>query len=321
LLQVLRGGAPGINATDDGATRLQPSPKPELAGAGRLLAAPTPPELVVAEKLAHAAPSDAPSLIVKAHATANPTTANAGKQEPHIGLQDPHATNVLATQEQQQVPQFKDVVKDMVSPTPVERMVKHFAQVLRTAEVVPSGGVVVKLAPQPMRKSANGAEPSISSKVAAGAARKEQRTIVQSAATKLAASDEQTHAGTTAHTRAKVTRATVQSAAKEVAEQLAVAEAAQEKARVLDRKAAEQRANATVLAKFTTQEALNAGAAAAHKKASDLLQRISRLEDSAERAQIRSSALHSKAKLETEEASELMMVADHALNQAPPKFT
>jgi len=158
------------------------------------------------------------------------------------------------------------VAREPIKITPVERMVKHFAQVLRTAEVVP-----LREQPQKLAKKAPKTK----------------------------------------------NRATVQSAAKEVAEQLFIAEAAQGRARVLDQNAAEARANATVLAKLTTQEALNAGAAAAHKKADALLAKIAKLEDQAERAEVRSAALHSKAKLETEEATELMAVADKALNHAP----
>jgi hypothetical protein len=148
-------------------------------------------------------------------------------------------------------------------PAPVERMAKHFAQVLGSAEVLPIRA-------------------------------KAQR---QSAAS------------------ARVT----QSAAKEVAEQLVVAESAEAAARILDRRAAEQQANATVLAKAATQESMNVAREAAHRKAHELLDEISTLEDQAESAEVHSAALHAKAKMETEEASELMVLADKALSQAPSK--
>jgi len=192
-----------------------------------------------------------------------------------------------------EAPMPKEVVAAAAKPSPVERMVKHFAQVLRTAEVVPY---------RPAK-----AENYEATKRAG--VRQLPTTAVEVTF----------HSGGVVASGAAAvdTRAAVQSAAKEVAEQLSLAESAQTKARVLDRKAAEQRANATVLAKVTTQEALNAGAAAAHSKANEMLSRIAKLEDEAERAQVRSAALHSKAALETEEASELMAIADRALSHGP----
>jgi len=188
-----------------------------------------------------------------------------------------------------QVVEAAEKITEAAKPTPVDRMVKHFAQVLRTAEIVPVQAQTLK--------------PAVTSTVADPV----EAEMHKSAATALKVSS----------AVATEARVSVQSAAKEVSEQLSIAEAAEAKARVLDRRAAEELANATVLAKLTTQEALNAGAAAAHSKANELLSRIAKLEDQAERAQVRSAALHSKAKLETDEASELMAVADRALNRSP----
>merc|ERR1719375_1871238 len=111
---------------------------------------------------------------------------------------------------------FKDVKK----PSAVERMEKHFAEVLRNAEVMP-----------------------VPSDDAIGLSKQHMTSEAREAAV----------------------------AAREVAEQLSIAEAAEARARALDRRAAEEHGNETALAKLTIQEALNAGAAAAHKKANALL--------------------------------------------------
>jgi len=188
----------------------------------------------------------------------------------HIGVQESHSPRIPPPPNAK-TPQATGSTKQATKggkPTPVERMVKHFAQVLKSADIVPVRAKTLK-------------------------ATKASSTV---APNPLAA---------------------VQSAALEVSEQLNIAEKAETKARVLDRQAAENLANATVLAKLTTQEALNAGAAAAHSKAEELLARVSKIEDQAEHAQVRSSALHAKATLETDEASELMAVADRALNHSP----
>lgn len=222
--------------------------------------------------------------VISGPAAEKPALRATGKHQPHIGIQATHTARAPTPKNVKAVPTAKvvvpataepapvlEVVKkpatDGAKPTPVERMVKHFAQVLRTADVVPVRAETLTPTAAPV--------PDLDP------------------------------------------RAMVQSAAKEVAEQLHIAEAAESQARILDRKAAEELANATVLAKLTTQEALNAGAAAAHTKANELLAKVSKLEDQAERAQVRSAALHSKAKLETDEASELMSVADRALNHSP----
>jgi hypothetical protein len=202
--------------------------------------------------------------------------AQSAKKVQPLPRQQPPQTLPDDSESVEATPQAEQIQQVIVPPppTPVDRMVKHFAQVLRNADIVPTHEDTVKLA----------------------------KGFVTSAA---------------GYAHGDVARMTVESAAKEVAEQLFIAETAEARARVLDRKAAENRANATVLAKITTQEALNAGAAAAHQKANELLSQIAKLEDQAERAQVRSAALHSKAKLETEEASELMGVADRALNRVP----
>jgi hypothetical protein len=233
-----------------------------------------------------------PQFVIKGLAADNPAAAKPALHGPKMSIQQPRHAVVPAAKQEGQVPNVEEQMAQSVQssgakqavqsqplpeagkPTPVDRMVKHFAQVLRNADVLPIHEDTVKLA----------------------------KGFVTPAA---------------GYTAGDFTRVTVESAAKEVAEQLFIAETAEARARVLDRKAAEGRANATVLAKLTMQEALNAGATAAHAKANELLAKIAKLEDQAERAQVRSAALHSKAKLETEEASELMEVADRALNHVP----
>jgi len=114
----------------------------------------------------------------------------------------------------------------------------------------------------------------------------------------------------------EATRAAVRSAAADVAEQLFYEEEEEKAARSLDRKAAEIRANSTALAKLTVQDALDAGAVAAHQKAVELLAEITQLEEQAAKAEVRAAALTAKSKLEAEQARDLMSVADSALKPA-----
>merc|ERR1719148_241935 len=112
-------------------------------------------------------------------------------------------------------------------------------------------------------------------------------------------------------------RTSVRMAAAKIAEDLALEEQEELKARELDRKAAEVRASFTALAKSTAQDALKAGAKAAHAKAGELLAKISKLEDEAEKAEVRAAAFTAKSKLEEEQGQELMAVADQALRVGP----
>jgi len=112
-------------------------------------------------------------------------------------------------------------------------------------------------------------------------------------------------------------RNSVRMAAQKVAEELELEEKEEMAARKFDRKAAELRANSTALAKLTVQDALDAGAKAAHKKADELMAQISKLEDEAERAEVRAAALRAKSKMEMEEGNQLMAAAEQSLKQTP----
>lgn len=112
-------------------------------------------------------------------------------------------------------------------------------------------------------------------------------------------------------------RNSVRMAAKKVADELALEESEEIAARKLDRKAEEVRANSTALAKMTVQDALDAGAKAAHKKADELMKKITEIEEEAERAEVRAAALRAKSKMELEEGNQLMAAAEQALGQSP----
>lgn len=110
-------------------------------------------------------------------------------------------------------------------------------------------------------------------------------------------------------------RASLQKAAQNVAEELSLEEKETNQARQLDRRAAEARADSTALVKQTTQDALDAGVKAAHTKTDELMAKISKLEEQAERAEVRASALRAKSKMEMEEGKQLMAAAQGALAQ------
>lgn len=111
-------------------------------------------------------------------------------------------------------------------------------------------------------------------------------------------------------------RRSVQKAAQQVADELALVEKEEREARDLDRKAAEVRANATALAKTTAEDALDAGAQAAHAKAAEMMEKITKLEQQAQRAEVRAAALQAKSKMELEDGNELMKAANEALSQS-----
>jgi len=112
-------------------------------------------------------------------------------------------------------------------------------------------------------------------------------------------------------------RDSVRMAASKVAEELALEEKEEREARNLDRQAAEIHANSTKLAKQTAQDALDAGAKAAHGKAEELLAKITALEEQAEKAEVRAAALRAKSKMELEEGNQLMAAAEQALKPSP----
>jgi hypothetical protein len=112
-------------------------------------------------------------------------------------------------------------------------------------------------------------------------------------------------------------RDSVRMAARKVAEELALEEKEEREARNLDRQAAEIHANSTKLAKQTAQDALDAGAKAAHGKAEELLAKITALEEQAEKAEVRAAALRAKSKMELEEGNQLMAAAEQALKPSP----
>lgn len=108
-------------------------------------------------------------------------------------------------------------------------------------------------------------------------------------------------------------RTSLRNAAENVAEELGREEQLEQQARELDQRASEARANSTALIKQTSQDALAAGAQAAHTKTDELMSEISNLEDQAERAQVRASALRAKSKMELEEGTQLMAAAQESL--------
>merc|ERR1719440_1888420 len=108
-------------------------------------------------------------------------------------------------------------------------------------------------------------------------------------------------------------RNSMRQAAQKVAEELAVEEKEENEARRLDRTAAEFHANSEALVKKATQDALDAGAKAAHSKADELMAQISKLEEQAEKAEVWAAALRAKAKMELEEGNQLMAEANRAL--------
>jgi hypothetical protein len=108
-------------------------------------------------------------------------------------------------------------------------------------------------------------------------------------------------------------RTSLRNAAENVAEELGREEQLEQQARELDQRASEARANSTALIKQTSQDALAAGAQAAHTKTDELMSEISNLEDQAERAQVRASALRAKSKMELEEGTQLRAAAQESL--------
>jgi hypothetical protein len=102
-------------------------------------------------------------------------------------------------------------------------------------------------------------------------------------------------------------------AARNVAEQLALEETEEKKARGLDQEAAETNARSIALATRTVHEALDAGAKAAREKVTAILASITKLEDQAQRAEVKSAAFLAKADAEKQDAARLMAVANQAL--------
>jgi hypothetical protein len=109
----------------------------------------------------------------------------------------------------------------------------------------------------------------------------------------------------------------IQDMAQRVADQLTLEETEEMEARNLDRQAAAMRANFTMLAKTTEEDALEAGVAAAEKKSIEMLDVLAKLQDQAERAEVKGAALREKSKMEYDEANELMSLANKAFLQQP----
>lgn len=105
----------------------------------------------------------------------------------------------------------------------------------------------------------------------------------------------------------------LQKAAASVSEALQLEEKEEQRARELDRKAAEAHGNSAALIKQTMQDAMDAGVKEAHAKADQLMEKISNLEDQAERAEVRAAALKAKSKMEFEEGQDLMVAAKKAV--------
>lgn len=104
-----------------------------------------------------------------------------------------------------------------------------------------------------------------------------------------------------------------QAAASLIAHELSIEASKEKDARFLDRKAAELRANATAITRQTVQRVLDAGSKAASEKTSELLQKLSKIEDQAEQAEVQAAALRAKSRAELEQASDFMSIANAAL--------
>mmetsp|Transcript_104317 Transcript_104317/g.185480 ORF Transcript_104317/g.185480 Transcript_104317/m.185480 type:complete len:232 (+) Transcript_104317:90-785(+) len=101
----------------------------------------------------------------------------------------------------------------------------------------------------------------------------------------------------------------VSSAANTVVEQLALEQEAEEQAEAFSRRASELRANSTALERVSSQRALRAGTSAASKKAQELLEQLSGLEDQAAQAEEQAAFLRQKSKSELQQADEFSSIA------------
>lgn len=119
--------------------------------------------------------------------------------------------------------------------------------------------------------------------------------------------------GSTGQTLNENSHAPVIDAARKVAEELSLEEKEEQEARTLDLKTAEIRAQSATLVRQTVQDALNAGAEAAQEKSSEVLESFTKLEEEAQRAEVKAAALQAKSKMEAEEARDLMTIANQAL--------
>jgi len=106
---------------------------------------------------------------------------------------------------------------------------------------------------------------------------------------------------------------TASSSANVVVDQLNLEAQDENQAQALERKALELRANASHLARRSSQRATIAGAKAAKAKAEELLQSLTQLEHRAAEAEVEAAALRAKSNAELAQADELMGVADPLL--------
>jgi hypothetical protein len=111
-------------------------------------------------------------------------------------------------------------------------------------------------------------------------------------------------------------RDSAQKAAQEVSEQLLLEQSEEQKARELDSKAMDARAQSNSLAKQTVQAAADASAKAAEQTSNQIMAQIAQIEAKLEAAELKAAALHAKAQIENQQANELMSAADQALRHA-----
>jgi len=104
-----------------------------------------------------------------------------------------------------------------------------------------------------------------------------------------------------------------QAAASLIARELSIQATKEKDARILDREAAEMRANSTAITRQTVQRVLEAGSKAASRETTQLLQLLTKLEGEAAQAEVQAAALRAKSRAELEQASDFMTIANAAL--------
>ncbi|CAE7217966.1 AGMAT [Symbiodinium sp. KB8] len=103
------------------------------------------------------------------------------------------------------------------------------------------------------------------------------------------------------------------SAAEAVVKELAVQSEAEDQAQAFSRRAIELRANATSLAKVSSQRALRAGATAGEAKARELIQQLEAMEQRAAEAEAQAAALRKRADAELQQADDFSSIANSAM--------
>ncbi|CAJ1404596.1 unnamed protein product [Effrenium voratum] len=112
---------------------------------------------------------------------------------------------------------------------------------------------------------------------------------------------------------AQGTAGAAESAAEAVVKELNLESQAEEQAQSFERRAVELRANATAVAKLSSQRALRAGAVAGETKAKDLLQQVLAIEQKASEAEAQAAALRKRAAAELRQADDFSSIANAAM--------